>query len=60
MSVWIFACIPARFIVVVVFYLELREQFASLETNSLFLTSVANIYFPILRVVFFFPLGLPL
>ena len=29
--------------------LELREQFASLETNSLFLTSVANIYFPTSR-----------
>ena len=31
------------------FNLELREQFASLETNSLFLTSVANIYFPTSR-----------
>ena len=41
------------------FNLELCQQFASLEMNSLFFTSVANIYFPILWVVFFFPLGLP-
>ena len=41
------------------FNLELCEHFASLETNSLFLSSVANVYYPILRVVFFFPFGLP-
>ena len=39
--------------------LSLCEHFASLVMNSLFFTSVANIYFPILRVVFFFPSGLP-
>ena len=39
--------------------LSLCEHFASLEMNSLFLTSVANVYFPILRVVFFVPSGLP-
>ena len=41
------------------FNLDLCEHFASLETNSLFLSSVANVYYPILRVVFFFPFGLP-
>ena len=35
-------------------YHELHEQFACWEMNSLFYTSVASIYFPILRVVFFF------
>ena len=40
--------------------LSLCEHSVSLEMNSLFLTSVANVYFPILRVVFFFPSGLPL
>ena len=39
--------------------LSLCEHFASSEMNSLFLTSVANVYFPILRVVFFIPSGLP-
>ena len=39
--------------------LSLCEHSASLEMNSLFLTSAANVYFPILRVVFFYPSGLP-
>ena len=39
--------------------LSLCEHFASSEMNSLSLNSVANVYFPILGVVFFFPSGLP-
>ena len=39
--------------------LSLCEHSVSLEMNALFLTSVAKVYFPILRVVFFFPSGLP-
>ena len=53
-----FVCVFASFSIALIFFffffnLELCEQFASLEINSLFLTLAANIYFPILRVVFY-------